>query len=413
MEILENTLIRLISRQGADSDRKNTLLNSGEFGYTTDLKRLYIGDGFTNGGVLVGNKFLGSASDITTFAPALIGDMVFNPVKNKLYELQSNNGSLFTDWKLIAGVYSSSDNKITISDNNVITMNLLSAYSLHPDLLIPPLTLGAGKIALNPLSSYSLSNDAVSGLIKIESGRVTLNPLSAYSLHSDLVMSPMTLSAGKLALNPLSSYSLSNDAVSGLIKIESGRVTLNPLSAYSLHSDLVMSPMTLSAGKLALNPLSAYSLSNDLVSGFITLSAGKLALSAIPFQSVSTKTMTISSGLTGYIDGVDVTGSSFNPLSSNVIIKSNQLQAVYNGSLGSMTYARGITGTKVSTGSYKFFYTAPTSNIYPTVTIMDYLSPQIPIVRNMTNTSCEVSVLVVGGGGSFPQDSNISLTLSY
>jgi hypothetical protein len=361
MEILENTLIRLISRQGADSDRKNTLLNSGEFGYTTDLKRLYIGDGFTNGGVLVGNKFLGSASDITTFAPALIGDMVFNPVKNKLYELQSNNGSLFTDWKLIAGVYSSSDNKITISDNNVITMNLLSAYSLHPDLLIPPLTLGAGKIALNPLSSYSLSNDAVSGLIKIESGRVTLNPLSAYSLHSDLVMSPMTLSAGKLALNPLS----------------------------------------------------AYSLSNDLVSGFITLSAGKLALSAIPFQSVSTKTMTISSGLTGYIDGVDVTGSSFNPLSSNVIIKSNQLQAVYNGSLGSMTYARGITGTKVSTGSYKFFYTAPTSNIYPTVTIMDYLSPQIPIVRNMTNTSCEVSVLVVGGGGSFPQDSNISLTLSY
>ena len=363
MEILENSLIRLISRQGADSDRKNVLLASGEFGYSTDLKKLYIGDGFTYGGTVVGNKFLGARADITTLSPAVSGDLAFDTDKNKLYQLALNDGHLLSDWRLIAGVYASSDDKLTISNTNVITMNLLSAYSLSNDLILSPITLSAGKIAINPLSSYSLSND--------------------------VIMSPITLTSGRLSLNPLSSYALSND--------------------------LILSPLTLSAGKMAINPLSSYSLSNDLVSGSIILTGGKLALSAnIPYQSVSTKTVTISSGLRGFVDNVETTGIAFNPLSSNYIIQSNQLHAVYDGLSGQvLRYSRNMTVTRLSAGDYRFNYgPLPISNVYPIVNILglDRLDCRARVVE-MSNSSC--SVYILSTNNILKTDANIALTISY
>lgn len=337
MEILENSLIRLISRQGADSDRKNVLLASGEFGYSTDLKKLYIGDGFTNGGTLVGNKFLGARANITTLSPAVSGDLAFDTDKNKLYELAINDGHLITDWRLIGGVYKSFDNKLTITDSNVITMNLLSAYSLSNDLVSSPITLSAGRIAINPLSAYSLSND------------------------------------------------------------------------------LFISPITLSAGRIAINPLSAYALSNDIISDSIILNAGRLALSAnIPYQSVSTKTVTISSGLRGFVDNVDVTGVAFNPLSSNYTIQSNQLHAVYDGLSGqALRYSRNMTVVRLSAGDYIFNYgPLSTSNLYPIVNILgiDRLDCRARVM-SMNNSSCYV--YVVSSNNITKVDANIVLSISY
>ena len=202
MEILENTLIKLISRQGADSDRRNTLLTSGEFGYSTDIGRLFIGNGLTNGGSVVGNIFAGKAVDITTLAPAIVGDFAYDTDHKKLYQLNENDGSLIGDWYQIGGVYTSGDGYIEVSSSNVLT----------------------------------------------------------------------------------------------------------------------------------LNPLSANMIDNDLVTGSIIIDSGRLSLSAnLPFQSVSTKTITVSSGLKASIGGTDVTNTSINTLSSNLVIESNQILAVYDG----------------------------------------------------------------------------------
>ena len=43
IEILENTLLKLLVRRGSDNDRQQVLLSEGELGYTTDSKRLFIG----------------------------------------------------------------------------------------------------------------------------------------------------------------------------------------------------------------------------------------------------------------------------------------------------------------------------------------------------------------------------------
>ena len=85
IEILENTLLKLLVRRGTNYDRQQITLDSGELGYTTDTKRLFIGDGTTAGGTLVGNKYQGRASNITTLAPVDIGDYAYDTDNSTYY----------------------------------------------------------------------------------------------------------------------------------------------------------------------------------------------------------------------------------------------------------------------------------------------------------------------------------------
>ena len=39
IEILENTLLKLLVRRGDDPERQNVVLDQGELGFTTDNKR--------------------------------------------------------------------------------------------------------------------------------------------------------------------------------------------------------------------------------------------------------------------------------------------------------------------------------------------------------------------------------------
>lgn len=107
--ITNDTLLKLLARQGTNAERLNVLLNSGEFAFTTDTERLFIGNGSDDGGVLVGNKFLGSNPDVTIFAPAEIGDLTYNSDAHVLYRLKENEGSLLSDWEKIGGSGLTSD----------------------------------------------------------------------------------------------------------------------------------------------------------------------------------------------------------------------------------------------------------------------------------------------------------------
>lgn len=285
MEILQNTLIKLIARQGSDSDRKNTLLNSGEFGYSTDINRLFIGNGVSNGGDVVGNVFSGTAANITTLAPAVIGDFAFDSDNNKLYQLEQNDGSLIGDWALIGGVYTAGDGHISISSSNELT----------------------------------------------------------------------------------------------------------------------------------LNPLSASMLDADLVKGYIIMDSGRISLSAnLPFQSISTKTVTISSGLRATIGTTDVTNTKVNPLSSNLVIQSNQILAVYDGLSGqTLRYSRNVTSvTRLSAGDYKFNYgPLDTANVYPIIQIVgDDITPLQTRTTYFNNSACYVKVL---SANIATADANLALHISY
>ena len=87
IEIFENTLLKLLLRRGSDIDRKQVILTEGELGYTTDTKRVYVGDGDTPGGNVVGNKFLGAVNtvELNSIITAVTGDTVFDQERQILY----------------------------------------------------------------------------------------------------------------------------------------------------------------------------------------------------------------------------------------------------------------------------------------------------------------------------------------
>tara|TARA_R100001509_G_scaffold128498_1_gene81897 strand:+ start:4459 stop:6159 length:1701 start_codon:yes stop_codon:yes gene_type:complete len=149
IEILENTLIKLLVRRGTNNDRKNITLESGELGFTTDTQNLFIGDGSTKGGLIVGNKFKGTNADVTNLAPCLTGDYGFETSTNTLKVLVGGSGSNATDWLEVSNLLSSRDGTIEINDQNQITVSVLSSGNLSPDCLGKSLQLVADQVSLS------------------------------------------------------------------------------------------------------------------------------------------------------------------------------------------------------------------------------------------------------------------------
>ena len=126
IEILENTLLKLLVRRGDDVDRKNVVLSEGELGYTTDGKRLYVGDGQTAGGIVTGNKYKGSSVDHTTITDAEEGDYAHNSSSNILYIKTT------ASWLSAGRVLTAGNDTITINDTNgTIVVGTLSANNIH------------------------------------------------------------------------------------------------------------------------------------------------------------------------------------------------------------------------------------------------------------------------------------------
>lgn len=103
IEILENTITKLLFRRGTDSERQTVTFNLGEPAFTTDSKRLFIGDGSTAGGVVVGNKYLGiyAEASISTIASTFIpitGDYFYNTDRSKMYFLSGSYSSDLSSW---------------------------------------------------------------------------------------------------------------------------------------------------------------------------------------------------------------------------------------------------------------------------------------------------------------------------
>ena len=88
------TIVKLKVRRGSDEQRKQITLDQGEVGYTLDTRRLFVGDGTTLGGKVIGNVSVGPFSSVTNLGPAnspglQVGDIGY--ANSKLYRLTSFN----------------------------------------------------------------------------------------------------------------------------------------------------------------------------------------------------------------------------------------------------------------------------------------------------------------------------------
>lgn len=157
IEIFENTLLKLLVRRGIDIDRQQVKLSVGELGYTTDTKRLYIGDGQTFGGNIAGNLFLGSTADVTTLANVCSGDLAYDDDNNRLYSFIGGASNTISNWKEIGGVQTPLNTTINLSPGNQLSVGTLSAGNFSSDALGSSLTIDTGRISL----SSSISTDRI------------------------------------------------------------------------------------------------------------------------------------------------------------------------------------------------------------------------------------------------------------
>ena len=149
IEIFETSLLRLLVRRGTDADRLGAVLAQGELGYTIDTKRLYVGDGSTPGGILVGNVFAGANNDVTSITNVSPGDLAFDSDNKNLYRFKGGATSNIADWETIGGVYTAGDSTI-IQTGNTFAVGVISASNIEPGIAGNSLTFsGSGKIALN------------------------------------------------------------------------------------------------------------------------------------------------------------------------------------------------------------------------------------------------------------------------
>jgi hypothetical protein len=151
IEIFENTLLKLLVRRGMDVDRQNIVLTEGEIGYTTDTKRLYVGDGQTKGGILIGgNKFLGSVPNVTTLFLATSGDLAYSTSTSKLYAYSGGDYSNINNWAVVGGTYNNQNSTISINATNGIAVGTISASNITSDIAGPSLTLStSNKLTLS------------------------------------------------------------------------------------------------------------------------------------------------------------------------------------------------------------------------------------------------------------------------
>tara|TARA_R110002020_G_scaffold28345_2_gene90550 strand:+ start:905 stop:2515 length:1611 start_codon:yes stop_codon:yes gene_type:complete len=93
------TIVKLKVRRGSDAQRKTIVLDQGEVGYTLDTQRLFVGDGSTYGGRVIGSRSVGPFASVASLGPIQTpglqrGDIGY--ADSKLYMLTATN-HVYTD----------------------------------------------------------------------------------------------------------------------------------------------------------------------------------------------------------------------------------------------------------------------------------------------------------------------------
>lgn len=190
-------VIKLKIRRGTDTQRKSIILDQGELGYTTDTKRVFVGDGATLGGTPVSNKITTVVALYTSLSDtsAEIGDIVI--ADNVAYQLTAADFTDITNWK----VFTSPPDQAYISFSNTNTGNLT----------IKPSSIDSTRLNMNSLSSTSIVLSSNKLIVNYDTNQFTISANKfavAQQGIKPIHIATATLSKGLTGGNgqPLSAY---------------------------------------------------------------------------------------------------------------------------------------------------------------------------------------------------------------
>ena len=156
----ENTLLKLLLRRGSNEERKLVIPSKVELIYTVDSRRVFVGDGSTYGGYVVGNKFYGSGTDVIsptipqntnlTNGYAYYGDSYFNTVNSSYYVLTGTDVTNLSSWQMIGNITTGNNTTTVRNSDGTISLLPLSAGSFDSKIFTGGLSSNGTYISLGP-----------------------------------------------------------------------------------------------------------------------------------------------------------------------------------------------------------------------------------------------------------------------
>lgn len=250
---MSDQITKIIFRRGTNAQRAATLLNQSEPGYTTDSKRLYVGDGSTLGGLPAASKNLGTVTQlfsgsgsITSYAApflsgAEVGDLLFDATTTILYSISAipvTSAGSFTKYSTTIAT-----DEVTITKDGLDQLKVVDA--------------GIGPVQLGAVVGQGLSGGAGSAIYipNTQGNAVKLNTSSSPALANDVVVNPKqvvgrtatgTLSAINAsdlltsAIIPASGITLSANGPNLFIGLSAAANTVAPTTTYTMVSSLTV-----------------------------------------------------------------------------------------------------------------------------------------------------------------------------
>lgn len=270
----ETEIVKLKIRRGLDSQRSSVVLEQGELGYATDTRRVWVGDGVTDGGVIIGNNNYITTNKLNLIT-ATKGDIVYE--NNLLYQLKADDSTNASNWQFIgtsldsnvleydnqnkltiktggvgreslagdiasntggliystgAGMSIDVDNTTTTIINNKLKVKEIDAQNIKSTALGDGLTGGSG-------TSLKLKIDTnqfkfTSGNLAVKAGDGITSDVNGVKVNIDT--NHFDFSAGKLTLRAGNGIDLGGGGVT--IKVNTDQFSFDSLDQLNLRSDL-------------------------------------------------------------------------------------------------------------------------------------------------------------------------------
>ena len=178
-------IVKLKIRRGSEAERRQIVLEQAELGYTTDTRRLFIGNGSLSGGEVVGSKVhsvLTSSNTRNFISDAYQGDLVYE--NNFLYQLTGTDYSQLTAWGFVGSRVDDSSieydgsRQISIKDSGISTA-MIQNSAVTLDKLNTNILYSSGGLGFNRTQGVSanIDNDIFeinsSNIITIKEGGIT------------------------------------------------------------------------------------------------------------------------------------------------------------------------------------------------------------------------------------------------
>jgi hypothetical protein len=428
IEIFENTLLKLLVRRGSNTDRLNVTLGEGELGYTTDNKRLYVGDGQTKGGIVTGNVYLGTRSNVTTFTNAVSGDYALDSDDNKFYIYRGGDPTVNNNWQNVGGVYAAGNGTISVSTTNLVTVDKLSANNFSTDAVGNSIAIdSSGRISL---SSTQIKTDKINtssatylglpGNLAISnvnytwpSGGVGTNLYLTTDISGNLSWSnlaaPTTVfvsgTASQIPVGSIMPFVSSANAPVGWLLCNGQAVSGTSYRELSAVIGTTYGGNTITFNVPNYINKTLYGVANSpATSTLYSISSGtNSALSATGAlyiikakpDNIAVASLTVNNGLSAVVNGIDQTGVTFNSLSGNINLALPTLitsQTVVGGSSFTVdTYGRVTSVASVSSVTYPAgqIYSYPPTNtqILNSTSPISFLQVPVTIASESVNNS--------------------------